>query len=238
MAAEHWDTEASAASRRLAAEPKGTEAVPYHGAMEAEPIETLVGRAAGGYNPLFADGIAVRDEFLSVSRVRELVECLAMRRARGEFGGARVGAGTGLQRREEIRGDWTCWLAEPLLPAERALLSDLEGLRLQLNREGFLGLLDLEAHYAYYPPGAGYARHVDQPCGRGQRRVSVILYLSEQWEPEAGGQLRIFGADGGYRDIEPAAGRLVCFLTAGQEHAVLPTRRDRLSISGWFRCRD
>ncbi len=194
--------------------------------------------AAGERHPLFDDGITVRDEFLSRSRVRELVECLEMRRSRGEFGAARVGAEAGRQRREEIRGDWTCWLAEPLSPAERAVLNDLEGLRLRLNREGFLGLFDLEAHYACYPPGAGYARHVDQPRGREQRRVSVIVYLNEHWEPEAGGQLRIFGTDGGHRDVEPLAGRLVCFLTAGREHAVLPARHDRLSISGWFRCRD
>jgi Rps23 Pro-64 3,4-dihydroxylase Tpa1-like proline 4-hydroxylase len=31
---------------------------------------------------------------------------------------------------------------------------------------------------------------------------------------------------------------LVCFLAPGREHAVLATRRDRLSISGWFRTRD
>jgi len=48
----------------------------------------------------------------------------------------------------------------------------------------------------------------------------------------------LFDAAGCHRDIEPIAGRLVCFLTPGREHAVLATRRDRLSISGWFRTRD
>jgi len=61
--------------------------------------------------------------------------------------------------------------------------------------------------------------------------------LNEGWTPAAGGELRIFDAAGGHRDIEPIAGRLVCFLTPGREHAVLPTRRDRFSISGWFRKR-
>jgi SM-20-related protein len=115
-------------------------------------------------------------------------------------------------------------------------LSDLEQLRLDLNREGFLGLFDLELHYAWYPPGAGYARHIDQLQGRDQRKVSVILYLNEAWTPDAGGELRIFDGDEA-RDIEPIAGRLVYFLTAGREHAVLPTRQDRLSITGWFRQR-
>jgi SM-20-related protein len=34
------------------------------------------------------------------------------------------------------------------------------------------------------------------------------------------------------------AGRLAAFLTAGREHEVMPTRRDRLSLTGWFRGRD
>jgi SM-20-related protein len=50
--------------------------------------------------------------------------------------------------------------------------------------------------------------------------------------------LRIFDSTGRDRDIEPIGGRLVCFLTSGREHAVLPTQRDRLSISGWFRGRE
>ena len=68
--------------------------------------------------------------------------------------------------------------------------------------------------------------------------MSLVLYLNEAWTPAAGGELRIFEASGGHRDIDPIAGRLVCFLTPGREHAVLSTQRDRLSISGWFRARD
>ena len=117
-------------------------------------------------------------------------------------------------------------------------MDELERLRLDLNREAMLGLFELELHYAWYPPGAGDSRHVDQPQGRAQRKVSMVLYLNEGWVPGAGGELRIFGTAGGARDIEPLAGRMVCFLSAGREHAVLPTQRDRLSVSGWFRSRE
>jgi SM-20-related protein len=185
----------------------------------------------------FADGIAVCDGFLSPRRVQELIDCAATRRARGEFGAARIGAAERVQRRADIRGDSTCWLGAPLYSAEQRLLGDLEALRLDLNREGFLGLFDLELHYAWYPPGAGYARHLDQPNGRGQRQVSVIVYLNPQWTAEAGGALRLFEPGGRQRDIEPIAGRLVYFRSAGREHAVLPTRAERLSVSGWFRRR-
>ena len=183
------------------------------------------------------DGISVRDQFLAPSQIRALADCARLRRARGDFQAARIGSDRSLQRREDIRGDSTCWITPPLWPAEQALLGELERLRLELNREAWLGLFELELHYAWYPPGAGYARHVDQPQGRAPRRVSLVLYLNEDWTPAAGGELRIFDAADGHRDIEPMAGRLVCFLTPGREHAVLPTQRDRLSVSGWFRTR-
>jgi SM-20-related protein len=185
---------------------------------------------------LMSGGIAVHDGFISEQRVGELIRCAGRRRDRGDFAGARIGADHRLQLRGEIRGDRTCWFAAPLFEEERALLRDLEQLRLELNRGGYLGLFDLELHYAWYAPGTGYARHVDQPQGRDQRMVSLVLYLNEAWTPDAGGALRIFDGDEA-RDIEPIAGRLVCFLTEGREHAVLTTRRDRLSISGWFRQR-
>ncbi len=184
------------------------------------------------------DGISVRDQFLAPPQIRALLDCASLRRARGDFDAARIGSDRSLQRREDIRGDSTCWITAPLWPAEQTLLEQLEQLRLELNREAGLGLFELELHYAWYPPGAGYVRHVDQPQGRAQRRVSLVLYLNEDWTPAAGGELRVFDAADGHRDIEPLAGRLVCFLTPGREHAVLPTQRDRLSISGWFRTRE
>jgi SM-20-related protein len=184
------------------------------------------------------EGISVRDRFLAPSQIRALVDCARLRRERGDFEAARIGGERSLQRREDVRGDSTCWIVPPLQAAEQALLEELERLRLELNTQAWLGLFELELHYAWYPPGAGYARHVDQPLGREQRQVSLVLYLNEGWMPAAGGELRMFDAAGGYRDIEPIAGRLVCFLTPGREHAVLATRRDRLSISGWFRTRD
>ena len=188
---------------------------------------------------LMAEGFVVRDGFVSPARLRALHACAERRRERGDFRAAQIGADARQQRRAEIRGDSTCWLEEPLYAEERALLGDLEGLRLSLNRRAFLGLLDLELHYARFPPGSGYERHVDQLRDRHRRTVSVVLYLNTAWERGAGGSLRLFncGSDE-FFDIEPIGGRLVCFLTAGREHAVLPTRHDRLSISGWFRGRD
>ena len=178
------------------------------------------------------------DHYLCAPDVSALIDCAGRRRERGCFAPARIGSAANLQRREEIRGDSTCWIEPPLFPAEQSLLDKLEVLRLELNANAFLGLFDLELHFAWYPPGAGYARHVDRPSGRRERTISLALYLNEDWTPEAGGELRFYEPDRSHHDVAPVAGRLVYFLTSGCEHAVLPTRRDRLSISGWFRTRE
>jgi SM-20-related protein len=185
---------------------------------------------------LRADGIAVRDGFLSLPELRALAACAEARRVRGDFAAARIGAGPNLEHRAEIRGDSIAWLTRADFPAEAQLFGALEELRHALNREAFLGVAELELHYARYPPGTGYARHVDQPFGSTQRRVSIVLYLNEDWQASDGGALRI-DETGGCREIEPLGGRLVLFLSESRAHEVLPSRRARLSLTGWFRSR-
>jgi SM-20-related protein len=197
---------------------------------------------AGGADLLIedlrAEGMAVRDGFLPSSAWRALAACAATRRDRGDFAAARVGAGRTLERREEIRGDFTCWLTPPLFDPEARLLEMLERLRLELNRGGIPGLFELELHYAWYPPGAGYARHLDRPENRDARVISLVLYLNEDWTAGDGGALRCFDGARPPLDIQPIGGRLVAFLSDGLEHAVLPAQRPRLSLTGWFRGRE
>jgi SM-20-related protein len=187
---------------------------------------------------LGSTGISVQDGYLDVVSVRALYQCLRERHIRGEFAAARIGRDATLQNDPGVRGDQTCWLCDPLFAPEAELLLKFEELRLQLNRDLYLGLFDLELHYAWYPQGAGYVRHVDQSLDSAARRMSLILYLNENWEPADGGELELYDEHGGCRRVEPCAGRLVCFLSAGREHAVLAAGRDRFSVSGWFRARD
>jgi SM-20-related protein len=186
---------------------------------------------------LSAGGISIRDQFVSAAEVLALQECARARESRGDFAPARIGRQGKERRRDHIRGDFTCWLNEPLLPPERLLMHRMEEFRFELNRDAFLGLFELELHYARYPAGAAYSRHVDQPQGSTQRKLSLVLYLNPGWQAADGGVLRIHSADDGFVDVEPIAGRLVCFLTPGREHEVLQAARERLSISGWFRGR-
>ena len=168
-------------------------------------------------------------DFLTSREVHALAECAALRRARGEFFDARIGADGGPQRRADIRGDRICWLGEAAFSAEDLVLRSLEELRSCLNEGAYLGLLDLEIHYAWYPPGAAYSRHVDRPLGRAGRRVSLVLYLNEQWSAADGGILRVRADDGRFRDIEPLGGRLVLFLSESREHEVLRHSTSRAS---------
>jgi len=116
----------------------------------------------------------------------------------------------------------------------------LESLRVTLNRELFLGLFDYEAHLALYPPGSYYKKHLDQFRGIGLRTVTATFYLNADWQPEHGGQLRLYtdSTEKHYLDILPVAGTLVTFLSAEYLHEVLPANRERLSITGWFRRRE
>jgi SM-20-related protein len=141
----------------------------------------------------------------------------------------------------EIRGDLIHWIEEgDAGPATCGWLACLEGLRLAINRVAYLGLFDLELHYALYPPGARYTRHLDCFHGDTRRILTTILYLNPEWQTEDGGALRLWlDTEGRTQPVEilPSGGTLVLFQSARFWHEVLPARRERLSITGWFRGR-
>src|SRR5690554_4785764 len=63
----------------------------------------------------------------------------------------------------EIRGDHIRWLDDcPPCAAQDAYVEAMARLRLTLNRTLLLGLDNYETHYALYPLGAGYSRHLDR----------------------------------------------------------------------------
>lgn len=159
-------------------------------------------------------------------------ELLALQ-ADGALVRAAIGRDAGRALREDIRADATRWLDDPRCGAPaRAFRDELEAIRALLNRSLFLGLSGVEAHYAAYPPGGGYARHRDRFRDSDARVVSWVSYLNDDWGPDDGGALRLY-LDDGHVDVTPVACS-VCFLSE-LEHEVLPARRDRYSIASWFR---
>jgi SM-20-related protein len=155
----------------------------------------------------------------------------------GALATAAVGRAQLRMRRDDIRGDRIAWLADaPANEAESAIRAWLEALRARCNRELLLGLEDVEAHYAIYPPGTRYAKHRDRFRDDDARVLSCVLYLNDAWTCDDGGALRLYDGDD-VIDVLPEGGTLVAFLSADFEHEVLPARRDRLSLAGWFRRR-
>ena len=150
---------------------------------------------------------------------------------------ARIGRGANERHEEEIRGDSIAWLETPADGVERELIERLDALRAELNRGLMAGLVDFEGHFARYPAGAGYTRHIDRLSGSDVRVLSAVLYLNDEWSENDGGLLRLHLSAGQVRDVLPRGGKLVMFRSEQFEHEVLPARRERLSFTGWFRRR-
>lgn len=158
----------------------------------------------------------------------------------GLFHEAATGRGTGQARRAEIRSDSVLWLDQVAgLPAVAAYHTAMDTLMQAVNRGLYLGLAELESHFAVYPEGAFYQKHLDRFRDDDARTLTTVFYLNEDWPQDAGGQIRLYlDADcREYLDVAPQAGTLVLFLSDRFWHEVLPARQQRLSVTGWFRRR-
>jgi SM-20-related protein len=178
----------------------------------------------------------LQEGFLPCDRVAALRSEAERLRGSGAFHAA--GIGHGAERRADIRGDEILWFDAEAAPLASALVTrELEALRRAVNAATYLGLEDFEGHYAAYPPGAGYARHVDGFSEGNRRALSLVLYLNETWSAEDGGALRLHPEGEPAVTVLPQGGTLVCFLSERVPHEVLPAGRTRFSLAGWFRRR-
>ncbi|MEP7184688.1 MAG: 2OG-Fe(II) oxygenase [Rhodanobacter sp.] len=186
-------------------------------------------------NALATEGWCVISHLMTELQTRALAdECHAMHSA-SLLLPARTGSARSSSR---LRGDSTHWFDQRnLTPAQQDFSDRIDALRIDLGRELMLALVDCEAHYAVYSPGAVYARHLDRLRDNDARVMSAVFYLNDDWLDSEGGALRLYLADGSTRDIYPRAGSLLLFLSAHFEHEVLPATRDRMSIACWMRQR-
>lgn len=190
---------------------------------------------------LAQQGFCITPDFVDNRTITTLAAEAEQRWTQQEFRSARIGTGANLQTAATIRGDAILWLDHSALSAAQAVyVAQLEQLRATLNSRLFLGAFDLELHFARYPAGAYYSKHLDRHAHTQARLVSCILYLNQGWRSKDGGELRIYTAaddHASYADITPHGGTLVTFLSGDFYHEVLPARRPRLSIAGWMRAR-
>eukprot|EP00656_Telonema_subtile_P031299 TRINITY_DN34266_c0_g1_i2.p1 TRINITY_DN34266_c0_g1~~TRINITY_DN34266_c0_g1_i2.p1 ORF type:complete len:305 (+),score=95.90 TRINITY_DN34266_c0_g1_i2:289-1203(+) len=143
------------------------------------------------------------------------------------------------------RGDMTMWLhedehdwAKPLFGAARRVRRELGGM-MDMARPARAP----EVQLAYYPPnGSHYVRHRDafperMAEAKSTRKMTMIVYTSEAWQPEHGGQLRLFEERPGgeqQHEVAPEAGTVLIFLSDLIEHEVLPNFSERFAYTMWF----
>jgi SM-20-related protein len=194
---------------------------------------------------LTMQGYAILPDWFS----QEQTQLLAQRAQALQMANLLTPASTGKQTKLDtnLRGDNTCWLTNDTTHfAEQHYLASMYTLQSALNQTFYLGLDSIESHFAIYPIGAYYKKHLDQFMSElykkdAVRQVSSVLYLNEHWLAEDGGQLRLYldenKADQTL-DISPIGGTLVLFMSSRFYHEVLPAKRERMSVTGWFKTRD
>ncbi len=183
---------------------------------------------------LYAKGYSIQHNAVS----GELCNALFMhlqQMSDNQFVSAGVGRSQDYNVNEFVRRDQICWITGNSVPGA-AWLNWCQELLQYLNRNLLLGLFSFESHFAHYAPGAFYKKHLDAFRGQSNRKLSLVLYLNPGWLPDDGGELLLYTNE--ERDVirvTPAFGTLVTFLSEDFPHEVLPARRDRYSIAGWFR---
>jgi SM-20-related protein len=152
---------------------------------------------------------------------------------------ARIGQGLQKKIRPDIRGDSILWLdRQSNISAEQDFFLWLDGFKKILNENLMLGLEKEEMHYALYPPGTGYKKHVDCFEKNDQRVLSFVLYLNKNWQESDGGQIALFNESNPEQEdarISPTYGQCVIFLSASIYHEVNFTRAERFSVTGWLK---
>lgn len=185
---------------------------------------------------------SVIDNFFSREEVKVLRETLRAKYEEDRFKKSAIGNQSNEKVIGAIRGDFILWLDENSNhPAEKQFFAKINDFTDYLNRTCYMGINEKEFHYALYPEGTFYKRHLDTFQNDSRRKLSVVCYLNdEDWKQEYGGELTIYTGDNGSEkaiDIYPMQGRMAVFESQVLEHEVKPVKKERLSITGWLKTR-
>lgn len=182
---------------------------------------------------------SIVDDFFTPEEVSTLRESLLIKYEEDSFKKSAIGNYTNQEIDKTIRGDFILWIDEKKEePTEQLFFAKVNSLVSYLNKTCFLGILTKEFHYAVYPTGTFYKRHLDTFQNDDRRKLSMVFYLNEDgWLPEFGGELTLY-LDGGDKTILPLPGRVVIFESQVIEHEVKRVKaNERLSITGWLKTR-
>ncbi|MEZ4801441.1 MAG: 2OG-Fe(II) oxygenase [Gelidibacter sp.] len=185
---------------------------------------------------------AIVENFFSDEEVLALRGSLLEKHEEDRFKKAAIGNRTNEVIEKSIRGDVILWIDElKSNHAESRFFKKINDLIGYLNKTCFLGILHKEFHYALYPTGTFYKRHIDTFQNDDRRKLSFVCYLNEDgWLPENGGESVLYLNVNGQETekvIYPFPGRVVIFESQIIEHEVKPVATERLSITGWLKTR-
>ena len=180
---------------------------------------------------------ALVDNFLPQNLYQSISREVRRQHMEGLTRPAKVGRLATARQNKKIRGDNIRWVSKETTPVSVHKVFDIiEDLRLSLKQNLFLPLHDSEYHFAVYPPGGYYKRHLDCHKGANNRVITFILYLNRKnWSAKNGGQLKVWHSKKDTEEILPIGNRLVVFSSPDFLHSVLPCHINRCSLTGWFR---
>ncbi|MCX7551207.1 2OG-Fe(II) oxygenase [Xanthomarina sp. F2636L] len=185
---------------------------------------------------------SVIEDFFTAEDVSVLRQSLIEKHEEDAFKKAAIGNHLNEIIIKSIRGDVILWIDElKANEAEKIFFNKINNLVSYLNKTCFLGILHKEFHYALYPKGTYYKRHIDTFQNDDRRKLSIVCYLNEDgWLPENGGELVLY-LDENEKETEkviyPFPGRVVIFESQIIEHEVKPVNTERMSITGWLKTR-
>ena len=133
----------------------------------------------------------------------------------------------------QIRSDHILWINDQLKIAQQHI-ETLKQLSQLLNRAFYLGIQEIEAHFACYNAGEFYALHRDNPQGKNGRIISTVYYLHEEWQQDWRGELHLQDKNQIWHTLLPQPNRIVIF-QSDLLHEVVLAKHQRLSITAWLR---
>ncbi|MCV2884293.1 2OG-Fe(II) oxygenase [Aestuariibacter sp. AA17] len=150
------------------------------------------------------------------------------------FHEASIGRETDNTQNKTIRRDQIHWF-NGQTQAEAIWLDWTSNIQTAMNRYLYMGLFSFEGHYAHYRQGDFYKKHVDAFRGKSNRKLTLINYLNKSWSQDDGGEMILYLPNNQSVSIAPEFATTVLFLSEDFPHEVLPSKRDRYSVTGWFR---
>lgn len=182
---------------------------------------------------LVENDYVILDSFFDQNALSMFFNYLQNRRVNNVFKAAAIGKGQKQLVSKEIRGDEIYWLEKEKDKLISNLFRQYDQLVEELKNGLRISLSGYELHFAHYPAGTYYKKHLDTFHYDSKRTLSVVLYLNENWTKGNGGEILLHTKNDNI-SVEPIGGRMVLFNSQTVPHEVLPTNISRYSITGWL----